>query len=284
MNNRGDSSAKSPDRNRSTWALAGIVVGFALFNSIATFLWPTNDSPVGFLLLGAMDTQPLLFGMWTALGAGSMVTRFPMATACLMMLFVAPGYLPAAFADIQRRDFIAAVLAGLAVYSVAVILFALFRRFTGSRIISNASALSHDHRVRFSTKYLLILITIVAVVLGLSTQLKFQQIQPIWNFLAPNFYIAMLTFGTAIVTIVTLPTLAVPLAILRGRLSRRAIIFAVVFWLIVVCLLLIFSFIEQGEPLNDLGAALLAQVGAILIGTAAAVPLRVAGMRLVRYE
>lgn len=283
MNQRGDTSATLPERDGKAWALVRIVVGLALFNSLATFLWPTSDSVKEFLLFGAMDAQPLLFGMWTALAAGSVLTRIPMAVSCLMLLFVVPGYVPAAFADLQQREFVAAILAGMAVYAVAVFLFVLFRRFTGFQIQSVTSNSSNDSRVRFSTRYLLILITVVAVVLGLSTQMQFQQKAPSWSFLGPNFFVVVITYGTAILTGAVVPMLAVPLAILHGHPSRRAILWAIAFWAIVILLFFAFIIIGQGNPVDDLAAVLLAQVGASLIGAVAAVSLRVVGMRLVRY-
>jgi hypothetical protein len=282
-------SAPPLARDRTSLALAGVVVVFALLNSIASlasWIWPDiYGDLLSIIAVAVLVFQPMMFGVWTALGAGSILTRLPIAVPCLMLLFIAPGYVPAYFADVRRKEFVVAVLVGFAIYAATLILFLVFRWFTGFRIQPRASQPSIEKAgISYSVKYLWALITVYAVALGLTTQLKFQAAQPPPNFIfGPDFFISILVLGGAIISAAALPTLAIPLAILHGRPSRRAVLSSIAFW-IVVTLSAFVTLNDKNQPLETLGALLLAQFGAALAGALTALPLRVAGLQLVRYR
>ena len=271
-------------RDRTPLALASIVAAFAIFNSVATWIWPDHEGILSFMMLGAFTMQPILLGIWTALGAGSILTRLPIAVPCMLLLFVVPGYIPAASADVRRIEFIAFALAGFAIYVAAIVLFLIFRWFTGFRIQSATIKPSFDNvRIKFSIRYLFALMTVCAIAAGLAAQLKFQTKPPPPSFLGSDFLISMLTYGSALLATMVLPTVVVPLAVLHGRPSHRAIIPLIVFWAIitisgVVVVTFGDKYVEAIEVIVQL------QIGAVLAGALAAIPLRIAGLRLVRYR
>jgi hypothetical protein len=275
-------------RDRSALALAGSVVAFALVNSLAT--WFENRVEEGYwsyVMMGVLVSQPTLFGVWTALGAGSILTRVPIAIPCLILLFVAPGYVPPTFADVRRVEFIQIVLAGLAIYTATLLLLLVFRRFTGFRIQLHSTQPADDRSgITFSMQYLLALITAYAVALGLAAQLKFDTTPQQPNLLfGPNFFISILVFGGSILFAAVLPTLFVPLSILHGHSTRRAVISAIGFWVAVTFSIMIIVIAMEGGGLRSTFEYLgFVQLGAILAGALAALALRFAGLRLVRYR
>ncbi len=276
-----------PDRP-PTIVLAGIVLALIALNVLATWLYRFAGPPDDWLLAltwGVWVFEPILFGVWAALGGGSLVTRLPIAIPFLLMLFVAPGLNKASFADMERFEFIIMVLAGMAIFAVATMLFLAARWFTGLRIEAPAAAQIGDRcRVRFSMKYMLTLITVYAVLFGMATQLKFRTEPPPPSFIVfgPDFYIHVFALGGAIVSGILLPIIAVPLFVLRQQFSKRAAQFAVAFWLVVTVLAApIFAFLAEESPLEVLQFTLLIQLGATFVGLLVALPMRWVGFRLV---
>ena len=76
-------SAPLNARDRTPLALAGVVVAFAVLNSIAStaiWIWPNSDDGIGGVVaLGVLVFQPVMFGVWTALGAGKGPLEFEFA-------------------------------------------------------------------------------------------------------------------------------------------------------------------------------------------------------------
>jgi hypothetical protein len=277
--------APSTARDPTYVALAGVVLAYAAINSFIAFIWPDGAwDAVEALLIGGMVLEPMMFGLWTALGAGSILTRLSLAVPCLLFVFVAPGYVPANFADTQRSDFIATVLTGFAMYAVTLALFLIFRRFTRFRI----QRPERDHPngtsgIHFSMKYLFAVITIFAIALGFTTQLKFQTQPPPPSLFGPDFFLRILVIGGAVIYAALLPTLVVPLSILHGRPSRSAVLWPLALWLLLMASL-VFVLIDAGDVWSTVGFVLLAQLGACILGAATALPLRVCGLRMTRPD
>jgi hypothetical protein len=271
----------------SNLALIGVAIALALLNSAATAFWPDAGDNYFTIVAWAMFAfEPIAFGVWTAIGAGSILKRLPLAAGCLMLVFVAPGVVPAAFADLRQHEYTVGIATGFGVFAATTVLFLIFRRFTGFRIIpTTVQTPAENTGLKFSIKELLGLITLYAVVLGLVSQLVFQT-KPDPNglmFLGPDFFIRMFLFGGSIVSAAVLPTLAVPLSILHGRPARRAIAMMPVFWVVAtlpVALLVLSADIDDYSEF--LGALLLVQLSAVTIGALVAIALRSAGLRLVR--
>jgi hypothetical protein len=265
-----------------------VVIALALLNSAATAFWPDAGNDDYFVLVAwpMFAFEPMAFGVWTALGAGSILKRLPVAAACLMLVFVAPSFVPAAFADLSQSEYTVGVATGFGVFAATIVLFLIFRRFTGFRIIPTTVQKSADSAgLKFSIKELLGLITLYAVVLGLVSQLVFQT-KPDPNgsiFLGPDCFIRMFLFGGSIVSTAVLPTLTVPLSILHGRPTRRAIALMPVVWVVAtlpVALLVLTADVDDYSEF--LGALLLVQLTAATVGALVAIALRSAGLRLVR--
>jgi hypothetical protein len=274
---------KPPDRANAT--LLAIVVALAIVDSIVLWCWPESAPGVsGIAYHSFVVVQPVLFGVWTALGPGSIVSRLPMAVACLVLLWVVPSGIPDNSEDFTKFYFLIASLAGLAVYLATTILFLIFRRFTRFRLLSAAGKASPPVRhLRFSTRYILLLMTILAVDLGMAFNLKFQAEPPRGNnFFGPGLFIWILFMGAALLTAMILPTLVIPLSILHGQPSRRAIGWSLVLWGVVMVSLEIIVF-DGNFSLETLVNQLMGQFVAVVTATLIAVLLRYcAGVRLVR--
>ena len=269
-------------RDHSSWALAGVVLAYVAISSSAQWYFAGHEeSSLSGIMLGLLVFQPIMLGIWTALGTGSILIRIPIVIPCLMLLFVAPGYVPEAYKQMQLGEFVAAVLTGYGIYAISTILFLLFRRYTHFRIRSaNEAPTGNPPTFNFSIKYLLALVTIYAVVLGMMSQLRFQTEPPSGRIFGPSFFIFLIVIGGAVASAAVLPTTAAPLSILHGSITRRAVAQAFVFWAVVTGAIVVFT-IDLEDP-SVMGFILLTQFGSTIAGVLAAKLLRGSGLRLVR--
>jgi hypothetical protein len=282
-----DRSAK-----QAVLVLAAVVVVLALLNLGIAWLDPSLDW-LEILAIGVWVFEPTLFGIWTALGGGALVTRLPLAVPCLLMLWIAPGLNKATFAGMERYEFIIIVCAGLTIFALAMLICLVVRWLTGCRIEhANAAKTIGTARVQFSLKYLLTTVTLWAVVLGMAAQLTFRAKPPppsFFNFGGAEFYLYVSFLGGAVVSAVLLPINAVPVVLLRPQFSLRAVRFAIAAWFVVTMLATgIFAYLNKSEmnPLLDVlweqfFAVLLLQLGATVVGLLVVLPLRRAGFRLI---
>jgi hypothetical protein len=94
--------------------------------------------------------------------------------------------------------------------------------------------------------------------------------------------IAIMVAGYVFVGAV-LPTVSIPLIILRGWPSNRTIMIALTLYVVATVPLLAFSFSDGGnDNYRELTALLVAQLGSALAGALTALPLSIFGLRLVR--
>ena len=93
--------------------------------------------------------------------------------------------------------------------------------------------------------------------------------------------VVVVAFGGSLAAVGLLPTLAVPLAILHGQPSSRAIKWVAVLWLVITIAITIFT-IDQENPFVIFGALLAAQFAAVVVGALTALFLRRFGLRLIR--
>jgi hypothetical protein len=208
----------------------------------------------------------------------------PIVIPCLLMLVVAPGLRKASLADVERREFVVAVLVGMAIFAVTTALILTLRWFTGLRVEPITVQTAGQSSVRFSMKYLLATISLYAVVLGMIVQLAFQAEPPppTFSLFGPDFYIRVLIFGGAVLFAILLPTISVPLLVLCPRVSKRAYPIAVACWAIATLPIVEVWFMVDGEPwLRTLQFVLIVQLGAILAGVLTALAMRLGGFRLV---
>ena len=276
--------ASTNRQNRIDATLLGIVVALATINSIILLAWPENESDAALAFyFGYMICQPVLFGVWTALHTGSMFTRLPIAVASLILLWVTPGILPANFEKFEKYELLSIGVAELALYLIALILFLIFRRISGFRLRSESEETAPPAQpFQFSTRYILCLMTICAMDLGMAFNLTFQSPpDPGTTIVGPKFFMEIWFFGAAILGVAILPTMAVPLFILQGRPSQRAIIGSLLFWAVVLSSPVVL-FIDQSGPGESFLILFLVQLASTIVGAIIAIALRLAGLRLVR--
>ena len=268
--------------HRAWLTLSGIVFALAALNLATFWLYPETPPPdyVEAMFIGAWVFQPMLLGIWTALGPGRFVTRLPLVVPCLVLVAAAPGLHRAGF-DLERREFIVIVAAGIAILLVTSGLLFIVRRFTGWRI---AQSFHEAHRgpscFQFDLKYLLILITLWAAALGITSSLVFAPPNPS-TFFGFNFFVHVAAIGGAAISAMLLPTVAVPLFVLSAPVSKRFVVYWGAFWALEICLATAVWRLIEIQPLwQILQWELLMQFGAGVVGAIAALALRWAGYRL----
>jgi hypothetical protein len=86
--------------------------------------------------------------------------------------------------------------------------------------------------------------------------------------------------GSALMSLLLLPVIAIPLLVLNRRPSKRFAYWAFALWAVVTTVsTAIWTLLEGDSPLL---LALTLQLGAAMLGASAALPLRLAGYRLTR--
>jgi hypothetical protein len=285
-----EATAESSNSRTQLWpafAPAGIVVAYVVANVLMFWLLNRVRRPSDYIeafVIGALVVEPISIGIWTALGSGALLTRLPMALLSISLLILSVQMPEPNFGrGLDRDDFLALVLSGTILFTLSTLIFLIVRWFTRFRIEDRRSSqLDGRAPVRFSMKYLLALITLAAIALGMFSQLRFKE-PPSRPFLGPEFVYYVMIIGGAILASVSLPTIAVPAFILSQRISKRAAGFAIGFWFIVALIwILILAINEVDEWLEIISYGLLVQLAAAIAGALTAVPLRLAGFRLVR--
>jgi hypothetical protein len=274
-------------RDRAPLILSCIAAAYVALGAI--LWWASNaaeDGISGAIALATLVAQPMLIGVWTALGAGSILTRLPLAIPCTAFQVIVLAYIPRVRSTLQREEFYIYLVAGLAIWAAATIVFLIVRRFSGLRIQHVAPQPDiKPAGLQFSIRYLLTLTTLYAVALGSIIQVEFKPPPPLpfWGFMfGPDFLMTVVAVGGAIMFAALLPTMAVPLAILHGRPSRRPITWVIGLWIVITLSIIIFTIDQEENPLLTLGFLLLTQATAAAIGAGTALALRYAGLKLTR--
>jgi hypothetical protein len=265
-------------------AYCGVIIGYIAFNSIALSVMhhqPRENEYLIAFVVGAFAFEAVSIGMWLAMGTGAFVMRLPFVFASICIVCTAIGLVTTSMEPLERIDFIAILLsAGLIVF-LAFILFLILRRLIRRRVVSQDSPRGGEAgKVRFNMRYLLTLTTVVAIALGTASQLKFKSPDP-RPFFGPGFAIYIMIIGGLMMSYVVLPAAAVPLIVLQGGASKRALGFAAAFWFAVTFSATLYWMLNDEPPLPDLVLTILvAQFGAAMIGAFAATVLWLAGFRL----
>jgi hypothetical protein len=277
----------TPDSDaRAKWTLIGIVAGFAVVNSVISLVttevepWAMIRDAIAYVLV---VLEPIMFGIWAALGDGSILKRLFVTIPCLLLLSLVPGYVPEAFSDVRKDEFVMMMVVGFAIYAIAVGLFLVFRWFTGFRIVpAGDGSMTVQSKIRFSLNDLIGITSLWAVVLGLTIHLKFQTTPDpnTWIF-GPDFYLKMLIFGGALLSARALPTLAVPMFMLHGRPSRFAVVLVAFFWTAVSLTMIVLQYMD-GHFFEAVVTVAGYQLITAAIGALVAFVLRFGGFRLTR--
>ena len=87
----GTTTKPSAHRENTKVALAAVVGSFIVLDCLGSWLLPDNTIEiVATLAYTILVFQSIVFGVWTALGAGSIIARFVLAVPCLLLVLVAP--------------------------------------------------------------------------------------------------------------------------------------------------------------------------------------------------
>jgi hypothetical protein len=264
------------------WVLAGIVLGFAAFNTATTWLYPDSGAreELKAIVIGFWAFEPMLFAIWAALGPGRFIIRTPLILFGLVLVVVAPGLDPRNFVDVERFEFMVLLIAAFAIFGAATLILLGLRFFIGWRLEQSRNDTREIGRpFQYDTRYLITLVTLCALALGITFNVKFGPTDPPNMFFGPGFYVYIMAVGSAVVALLHLPMLAVPFWMLTDRPSKEFYWRAAVFWFAMTLGVGLF-WIAQ----DDVTAARfppLLQFGAAVAGVAAAWPLRWAGCRLV---
>ncbi len=233
--------------------------------------------------------EPILLGMWTALASGSVVKRLPLVIPSLLLLCVSPGLSKTFLSHIDRNEFLAGVICEFAVFLISVLVFLGVHLLTRLqfRVPVSESASIGSH-IRFDMKYLLTTMTLCAVLFAVMSQLHFRN-HLLGRFLfGPGIYIYATAVSVTIVSVVVSPTIAFPLFVLRDKISERALLLAIAYWLVVTtCFVGLAAFYQgrESEPKPEVLLLVpLLQFGAAIVGIVIAIAMRLFGFRLVRFQ
>jgi hypothetical protein len=264
------------------WVLAGIVLGFAVFNTATMWLYPEGGAweELEATIIGFWAFEPMLFATWAALGPGRFIIRTPLIIFCLVLVVVAPGLDSSNFADVEQFEFVALLIAAFGIFAAATLILLILRLFVGWRLEQRWDDVGKSDRpLQYDTKYLISLITLCALALGITFNVKFGPSDPPNVFLGPRFYLYIMAVGSVVIGLLHLPMLAMPLWVLTDRPSKKYYRRAAALWFLVTLGTGLF-WISQ----DDIEAARfppLIQFGGAVAGVVAAWPLRWAGCRLV---
>ena len=269
-------------RSAPAWILFGLV----LFN-IAVF-WISNDENLPewlqVVLLGGWMFEPMLLAGWTVLGPGAFIIRLSLAIPSLMLLIAAQGIFPGGFQDIEFYEFKVMTIAAFIMFTADLVLLLILRRSFGWRLEPPVGAQQQTNtRFQFDIKYLIILLTLCAVVLGIISNRVFKPPpQPTFAFIffGPEFFLHIVIIGGTTAFFALRPLAAVPLIVLNVERSKRLIGFALGTWAL-TSVIIAAVFMARDESAEDvLFGGLLLQSGAVLLGSATAWLLLLAGYRL----
>jgi hypothetical protein len=231
---------------------------------------------LGTAFLAFLVFQPAILGAWAALADGSPIMRLSIALPCvavLLALAIVDEY-PIRFI---HRDFAPVIAAGLTVCLMSFALFKAFRRFTGFRLQwGPIPSPSNAHNYQFGLKYMLIVITFVAITLGfMGRAVYYRMVHGGVTDFEPDVIVLVLFVAGLVFVGAILPTSSIPLIILHGWPSNRAILISLTLYLVVTLpLLALFH--------RDMQAVFISQLGSLFAGALTALPLSLVGLRLVR--
>jgi hypothetical protein len=265
-------------------AFSAIILGYIVFNAAVLLALnhehDDNEYVLSFVV-GSWVFQAISFGMWLAMGTGTFFTRLPFTLASACLIYTVMGLAQGSLRNIERVDFFAMVAGSSVIFCLSFILFKLVRWLTRYRIVHVDSPKGADRgKVRFNLRYLLALMTVFAICLGMVSQLKFIS-PPHQTFFGPEFVYYIMIVGGACVAGVVLPATVVPFFVLQGQASKRALKYAIGFWLAVIFLTVIIWELNDPQPLPDVLVPIgITQFGAAITGVVAAMVLRFFGFRL----
>lgn len=266
------------DRKRSSLALVAIVAAQAAFN---LFVSERNKSEwVELIVVGIQLVQPVLFAAWASFGPPPAVKRVPLTIAALIALELA-AVARSHFADV-RLPLHEVLLVTLSLFLTAALVFSLIRIFKRWNV-TNRYDKTDIVRSQFSMKFLVVLTTIVAVLLGIGQVLSRASSLPS-NFAWIDF-VKEVAVPIALMLLAMLPAVIVSALILSHSPGIRTILLLITLWLVMSCGAVSLLAALETEPWKDAAEVVaLFQFGAIIAGALSAVILRFGGYRFVNLR
>jgi hypothetical protein len=265
------------------WVLAASVFGFAILNTLIPWTVPHIGAreELQSIVIGLFGIEPMLFAIWAAFGPQRAIIRIPLIVLSLILVVVAPGLDASSFKSVERFEFVMLLVAALALFTTTTLILLIPRHFIGWRIERlGEDPESSDGPLQFDTKHLMVLVTLCALALGITFNLKFAPHDPPGLFSGPSFIVFIMAFGSSIIFLLHLPTLAIPIGILMDRPSNTFYLQTLALWFLITLGVGLFWMSQGGMEAAQFPP--LIQLGGALVGVAAALPLRWAGLRLVK--
>jgi len=252
--------------------LAAVHVAFrALLNPIGVSVGTIPDW-VALICMGVLVSQPVLFGIWAAIGPGPFFARVPATIAALIAVCIA-GVIrrwnllwpSVAATSIQADQFVW----DLALFALVMGTMWIAGKLVGWRVVSYSNEPSAAQLNQFSLKFLLGLTAVCSVLLAIGR---------LWasaNASAASF--------AGIVLLTLFPVLVLPFIALSVRPLWRFILLVPVLWAFLTWLAIeTVAAMEKVPPSQVANELVLLQVGAAIASLTAAMMLRLAGYRFSR--
>jgi hypothetical protein len=279
---------REPATTRNRGALAVVILAFfyALFNAyLFAADWSNDDAEtLLFALVGCCAIQPVLIGLWTALGPGAFMLRVPFALNILVCVVLATGLFPVYEPGSPSSDARFAVwllAAGAFIYGMATILGGIIRWWSRQSIQLVGESRSSSSPFRFSVKYVLSLTTVTAVSLAIAGKVLSSFPEPVnatqW------FPMPETAVFSAVVFAICLPTTVGSWAVLSGARRLPLVILGILFWFLwtTVILVVLKAVLKPPETFLPYSNLIVLQFGALAWGLGSALVLYAFGFRLV---
>lgn len=245
-----------------------LAVAHILLSAVVDPFGPNDRDWKAYLAIGAWYAQPILFGLWLALGTGSLSKRFQ-STILAFALVLFAGVMSAPFRydpeDVQVR---------VAMFLVTVVVMLFAHRWMGWRIARERHREIHfTGLVRFNIKSLLMWTTFLAVLLAIG--------RITWPFIGPLRLGSFdeIALGTFIFAVVFGPLVFVSLSMLSTRFGSGFTIAALAGWpFAILSGTLVLAIVEPSAP-DTIGVFLLVAAGSALACCLTVLPLRLVGYR-----
>jgi hypothetical protein len=249
--------------------IALLAVAHILLSALVNPFGPFDADWAEYLAIGAWYAQPILFGLWLALGSGSFSTRFQSTVLALALLLFA-GVMSAPY---QSRNDPEDVPVRVAMFLVTAVMMLFARRWMGWRIVREPHREILSTGLRFNIKSLLVWTAFLAVLLAIG--------RITWPFITPLRFGSFdeIALGTFIFAAVFGPLVFVSLSLLSTRFASGFTIATLAGWpFAILAATLVLAIIEPSAP-DTIGVFLLVAAGSALACCLTVLPLRLVGYR-----
>jgi hypothetical protein len=253
--------------------IAFLAVAHILFSALVNPFGPPDTEWNEYLGIGAWYAQPMMFGLWLALGSASFSTRFQLTLLAFALLLFAGAIIVPRRGGVDPDDHPIRV----AMFVVTAIVMLVIRKWTGWRIARETDReINARGPVRFNIKSLLVWTAFLAAMLALGRYM-WPAIGPLR--LGPLDEIALVTF---IFALVFGPLVFVSLSLLSRRLLSGLTVAAFSAWPVAVFVGTLVLEIVGPAPSDTVKTFFLVSAGGALACCLTVLPLRLIGYRLTR--